>query len=437
MLTASTLSGVIFGLAPALSASRHDLVAAFKDDGTRTTGSRRSAWLRNTLVVSEVALCMLLLVGAGLLIQTFVKMRGIDPGFDVRGVLTAQMSLLGDRYRTTDDVSQFFDQALERIRRIPGVQSAAVVNSIPIDFGLNMTVEILDGREKTEEPLTDWRYASTDYFEVMGIPIVAGRGFEGRDRGGAPRVAVVSERFASHFFKDKPAIGQRLRVFRTEAPIEIVGIARDVREQGLVGELPSVMYVPVSQATFGGIVTSHTYFPMNWVIRSNRLGPELIRDVREAVRSLDPTLPFSAFRTMEEVKARHTSGQQFQMTLLAGFAVIGLLLAAAGIYGLVAYSVAQRTREFGIRLALGATRERILASVLRQGALMAAAGVAIGTLAAIVFSRALQNFVYGVSTLDIATFVAVGALLIVVALVASLVPAIRAVRLNPVAALRG
>jgi predicted permease len=434
MLAASTLCGLLFGLAPALSASRHDLVEAFKDDGTRTTGSRRSAWLRGTLVVSEVALCMLLLVGAGLLIQTFMKMRAIDPGFDVRAVMVAQMSLQGDRYETTADVSRFFEQALDRIQRIPGVEAAAVVNSIPIDQGLNLTVEILDGREKTEQPLTDWRYASRNYFAVMGIPIIAGRGFEERDRAGAPPVAVVSEEFARHFFKDTPAIGQRIRVFRTEAPIEIVGIARDVREQGLVGPLPSVMYVPVSQATFAGIAASHTYFPMNWVIRGNT--SDVIRDIREAVRSIDPTLPFSTFRTMDEVKAAHTSDQQFHMTLLVGFAAIGLLLAAAGIYGLIAYSVTQRTREFGIRLALGATRERILVSVLRQGAIMSTAGVVIGTIAAVAFNRTLQNFVYGVSTLDLTTFIAVGALLIAVAVVASLVPALRAVRLNPVAALR-
>ena len=439
MLALSIVTGLLFGLAPALSLSRHDLVEAFKDDGTRSIGSRRSGWLRKVLVVSEVALCMLLLLGAGLLIQTFVQMRAIDPGFDPRGLLTARMSLQGERYGTSADLNRFFEQALEGIRRIPGVQSASVVNCVPIERGLNMNVDVIDGPEHFEgmATLTDWRYAGLDYFKTMGIPVVAGRGFVESDRAGAPPVAVVNEAFARHFFRNTNPIGHHIGMWKTDESIEVVGVAKDLREGGdLTGPPVAIMYVPVTQANIKWIRASHTYFPMSWVVRSSNTGAETIRQIREAVRKVDPKQPFSSFVTMEDIKAASMADQTFQMTLLTGLAAIGLVLAFAGIYGLIAYTVAQRTRELGIRIALGATRGRILRGVLREGTLLATTGVVMGVACGVVCTRALQNYVYGVSTLDPVTFASVGVLLIGVAAIASLVPAIRAVRLSPTTALR-
>jgi putative ABC transport system permease protein len=439
MLALSIVTGLLFGLAPALSLSRHDLVEAFKDDGTRSIGSRRSGWLRRVLVVSEVALCMLLLLGAGLLIQTFVKMRAIDPGFDPRALLTARMSLQGERYGTSADLNRFFEQALEGIRRIPGVQSASVVNCVPIERGLNMNVDVIDGPEHFEgmATLTDWRYAGLDYFKTMGIPLVAGRGFVESDRAGAPPVAVVNEAFARHFFRNTNPIGHHIGMWKTDESIEVVGVAKDLREGGdLTGPPVAIMYVPVTQANIKWIRVSHTYFPMSWVVRSSNTSAETIRQIREAVRKVDPKQPFSSFVTMEDIKAASMADQTFQMTLLTGLAAIGLVLAFAGIYGLIAYTVAQRTRELGIRIALGATRGRILRGVLREGTLLATTGVVIGVACGVVCTRALQNYVYGVSTLDPVTFASVGVLLIGVAAIASLVPAIRAVRLSPTTALR-
>jgi predicted permease len=439
MLAVSIVTGLLFGLAPALSLSRHDLVEAFKDDGTRSAGSRRSGWLRKVLVVAEVALCMLLLLGAGLLIQTFVRMRAIDPGFDPHGLLTARMSLQGERYGTSADLNRFFDEALERIRRIPGVQSASIVNCVPIERGLNMNVDVLDGPEHFEgmATLADWRYAGLDYFKTMGIQIVSGRDFAESDRAGAPPVALVNEAFARHFFKNTNPIGHRIGMFRTDESIEVVGIAKDLREGGdLTGPPLPIMYVPVTQANMKWIRASHTYFPMRWVVRSRNTGAETVRQIREAVRTVDPKQPFSSFVTMEEIKAGSMSDQTFQMTLLTSLAAIGLVLAFAGIYGLIAYTVAQRTREFGIRIALGATRGRILRGVLGEGAILAMTGVVIGVACGVVCTRALQNYVYGVSTLDPITFTSVGVLLITVAAAASVVPALRAVRLNPTVALR-
>jgi predicted permease len=436
MLLLSATTGLLFGLAPALSLSRHELVEAFKEDGTRTTSNRRSAWLRKTLAVAEIALCMLLLIGAALLIQTFAKMRAVDPGFDVRHVLTARMSMQGDRYATREAVNRFFDRGLEQIRRIPGVQSAAVVNGVPIARALNLNVDVLDGPVVIERALVDWRYATTGYFDTMRIPIVSGRGFQDRDRAGAPPVAVVSEQFGRKFLKGANPLGHHIRVFTDDGAIEIVGVAKDLSESGLVEPPIPVMYVPVSQANIAGIRASHTYYPMSWVVRASNTGPELVRRIREELRGVDPKQPVSAFVTMEEVKAAAMSDETFQMTLLATLAGVGLVLATAGIYGLIAYSVAQRTREFGIRMALGATRDRIVRTVLLQGASLGVIGVGVGLAGALAFTRTLQNFVYGVSTLDPATFGAVSVLLVIVACVASVVPALRAVRLNPTTALR-
>jgi putative ABC transport system permease protein len=437
----AVFTGLLFGLAPALSVSRANLVESFKDDGTRSIGTARAAWLRRAIVVSEVALCVLLLVGAGLLIKTFSRMSAIDPGFDPRRLVTARMALQGERYSTRDTYTRFFDEGLERLRRIPGVESAAIVNGVPIERGLNLNVDILDvlgadGRMRFEDAVTDWRYASTGYFSTMGIPIVRGRGFEERDRAGAAPVAVVNQEFARRFYGDASALGRRIRVYDDDGSIEIVGIAKDVREQGLTARLPPVMYVPASQANPAGVRTSHTYFQMSWVVKTRENAGPIDREVREALRSLDPAQPLSAFRTMEQVKGAAVDAERFQMTLMSVFAAVGLLLATAGVYGVVSYSAAQRTREFGIRMALGATRGRILGSVLRSGATLALTGVLVGVAGSLASARVLQGFVWGVSTTDPATYMSVAALLIGVALVASLLPALHAVRQDPVRALR-
>ena len=434
-------TGILFGLAPAITLSRPDLVEAFKDDGTRSVGSRRSAWLRQSLVVGEVALCMLLLVGAALLVQTFVRMRAVDPGFDPARVVTARMSLQGASYAKPEAYTRFFEQGLERLRRIPGVRAAAIVNGVPIERGLNLNVDILDvrdadGKLRFENALTDWRYASTDYFSTMGIRIAEGRGFAEGDRAGAPPVAVVNEAFARQFFKDMRALGQHVRVFDSDGAIEVVGIAKDVREAGLTGPIPAVMYVPVLQANPSGVNASHTYFQMSWVVRADTPGPALEREMREALRTLDPKQPISSFRTMDEIKSAAVDDQRFQMTLLGLFAGVGLVLASAGVYGLVSYSAAQRTREFGIRMALGAPRALILRTVVASGAILALVGVAVGIAASVASKQVLARFVWGISPLDPMTIAGVALVLVVVAVLASLVPALRAVRLNPVTALR-
>ena len=431
----SVVTGLLFGLAPALSLSRHDLVGAFKDDGTRTTGSRRTGWLRRGLVVGEVALCMLLLVGAGLLIQTFLRLRAVDPGFDLRNVLTARMSLLGERqFATASSVNDLFARGLERIRQIPGVQAAAVVSGVPIEQGLNMNFDYLD-TPAVETELTDWRYATPEYFAAMGIQVVQGRGLQDTDRAGAPRVAVVSEGFAKRLLKGN-ALGRRIQIFSADGPIEIVGVVRDLNGPRLGRIGPPVMYMSTAQASDAEMRTTHQYFQVSWIVKTSTNSPEIARRVREELRAVAPRQPVTVMRTMEDVKARAMQTETFQMALLSTFAGLGLVLAAAGIYGLLAYSVVQRTREFGIRIALCASRRSILESVVRQGAMLALIGVVLGAGAALWLTRTLKSFLFGVSTLDLTTFIVVGSLLVAVAALASFVPALRAVRLNPVTALR-
>jgi putative ABC transport system permease protein len=429
-------TGVLFGLAPAASLSRTDLAAAFRYDGTRTMGGPRSAILRSTLVVAEIALCMLLLVGAGLLLQTFVRLRAVDPGFDPRGVVRARMSLQGGRYASAADANRFFAQGLDRLRAIPGVRGAAVVNGVPIERGLNLGVEVLDGPAPPQKRYVEWRYASADYFSVMGIPIVAGRAFTEGDRAGAPPIAVVNEAFVRLYLKGTTGLGYHIRVYDSDGSIEIVGIARDVREGGLKSRIPPLMYVPVTQANEAGIRSAHTYFPMSWVVRTTAGAPNLEASMRDAIRAVDPRQPFSSFATMDEVKANAFASERRQMSLLGGLAAIGLLLAAAGVYGLIAYTVAQRTREIGLRVALGATRGRILRSIVVNGALTASAGIVVGLIASVAFARTLDSVVWGVTTVHIPTLAAVATVLLLVSMLATVVPAIRATRLNPIAALR-
>ncbi|HEY7500066.1 MAG TPA: ABC transporter permease [Vicinamibacterales bacterium] len=440
-LAIAIATGLVFGLAPAVAVSHASLVDAFRETGAGAISSGRSAWVRRTLVVAEIALCMLLLVGAGLLVKTFIRIRAIEPGFDLTNVVTARMSLQGERYATPESYLRFFEQGIERLRRIPGVRSAAVVNGVPIERGLNLNVDILDvldgsGKLRFEDALTDWRYVSVEYFSTMGMRAASGRTFNESDTKGAPPVALVNEEFQRRFYGGESAVGHRIRVYDSDGAIEIVGIVRNVKESGLTSRPIPVMYVPLAQANPSGVRTSHGYFPMSWVVKTSAASPSIEREIREAFRDLDPRQPVSSFRTMEDVRSASMGDRRFQMTLLMVFASIGLLLATAGVYGVVAYTAGQRTREFGIRLALGATRARILRTVIADGVLLAIVGVAIGIGASLLSARAIEGFVWGVSPRDPATFAIVAAVLVVVTIGASLVPALRAIRLNPIRAIR-
>ncbi|MBI3664829.1 MAG: ABC transporter permease [Acidobacteria bacterium] len=435
----SLLTGIVFGLAPALEITRLDLSEAFKAGGGRTTSGRRAGWLRQALVVAEVALCMVLLVGAGLLVRTFMNLRRVNPGLDPHNVLTAQMSLYGDRYRTAEKLAAFYESGLARIRQLPGVEGAAVISNLPIERGLNMPAFLVDGPLAGETRMSDWRYITPDYFRVMKIPLLAGRYLEEADTARSANVAVVNQEFARRYFANGEAIGRHIQTFRGadgERAREIVGIVGDVKERGLDGPARPVMHVPVSQAPDRALGATHYWFQVSWVVRAREGGSGLIADMQQKVRAVDPEQPFSGFRTMEQVMAGSLRQQQFQMMLLGLFAALALALAAAGIYGLISYSVVQRTQEIGIRLALGATAGSLVRAIVWQGTALAGAGVAAGLIAALALTRLLERFVFGVGTADPATFLGVAMLLVAVAAAASLIPALRVVRLNPMDTLR-
>jgi predicted permease len=430
-------TGLLFGLAPALAASRLDLAEAFKEDGTRAAVGGRAGWIRRALVTVQVASCMVLLVGAALLVRTVVNLRSVELGFDPFNLLTAQMSVNRSTYPGGGEVDQFYARALERIRQLPGVESAAVVSGLPVERGLNLLVHVLDGPAPREDQQTDWRYATPEYFAVMRIPLVSGRALAESDRGGGPPVAVVNERFARVYFDGRHAVGGHIRLFdRQGPPVEIVGVVGNVQEQGLAGAALPTVYVPAAQAPEPILELAHHWFPVSWVIRTRPGSPPSSNAIRDEVRAVDSTQPFSTFRTMDEVIAESIAAERFQAVLLGGFALVALALAAAGLYGVVAYTVAQRTREIGIRMALGATVHDILRSVLGHGVRLAAAGVAVGCVGALALTRFLESVVFGVSTVDPATFTGVALFLLALATVASLIPAVRAARLNPMRTLR-
>ena len=310
---------------------------------------------------------------------------------------------------------------------------------MPLERALNLNVDVLDGPEKFEDELTDWRYASPDYFsDAPRRRSSPGRGFTEADRAGAPPVAVVSEQFARRFFKGSSPLGRHIRVFDADGSIEIVGVVRDLKEGGLRWRPLPVMYVPVAQAQAAAIRTTHSYFHASWVVRADAPGAALRRQIEEAAsRGGSGAADCAVPRRWTSRRCGRWREERFQLTLLGAFAGVGLILASAGIYGLIAYSVAERTRELGIRIALGASRQRILRSILGQGLRLAVSGVIIGAAIAAFAARVLRNFVWGVTTGDPATFVAVGLLLVIVAALASLIPAVRAVRVSPVQALRG
>ena len=438
-LAVASATGVLFGMAPALQARRVDIWGELQSAGGRTASGGR-ARLRDALVISEVALCTVLLIGAGLLVRTYVNLRNVELGFDPEGVVAARMRLQGAGYESAREVAAFFDESLARLRELPGVDSAAAVSNLPVERGLNLPIRIPHGLDAGEITSVDWRYASPEYFEVMSIPLLRGRYLGVRDAAGSPPVAVVNREFARRFFGDDDPIGVHVELHRfsdevDDAPRQIVGVVGDVKTRGLAGPARPTMFVPVGQLPDGLLRVVHGFFQPNWVIRS-RPGAEISPAAREVLSSLDPLQAFIGTRTMDQVVESSIQQQRFQSALIAVFAALALAMAAGGIYGLIAYAVSQRTREIGIRMALGASAETVLGTIVRQGVTLGAIGVMLGVVASLALTRFLQSFVFGVSTSDPATFGVVGTLLVGTAALASLIPALSVLRLDPAATLR-
>ncbi len=443
-LGVSVFTGVLFGLIPAFNASRTDLNATLKESGLRAGSGLRQNKARSILVVTEMALALVLLVGAALLIRTFGALRSVDPGFDARNVLTMQMSLTGTRFNKAAGVNQLVREVQRHVESLPGVTALASTCCLPLEggFGLPLTIE---GRPLTDGPFhggASWHPVSPRYFQVFKIPLVHGRMFTERDDGGAVPVVLINEGLAKQFWPNSDAVGQRITIGKgigpefAEAPREIVGIVGDVRGQGLNNNPDPIMYVPVAQVTDGVTALNNGIIPITWTIRTNVEPYSVSKEIQEALRTASGGLPVAHIRSMEQVRGESTSRTDFNVTLLVIFASLALLLAAIGIYGLMAYSVQQRTQEIGIRMALGASAQDVRKMVVRQGMALALAGVIIGVAAALGVTRLMASLLYGVTPRDPIAMTSVALLLVGVALAATYLPARRASQMDPVESLR-
>jgi predicted permease len=389
-LAISLLTGILFGLVPAFSASRTDLNSSLKESSNRAGTGFRQGRARALLVVSEVSLALVLLVGAALLIRTFIALHSVDPGFDAHNVLTMEMSLTGDRYAKTAGVAQLSFEGRERLNAIPGVEDSAFTCCLPIQgqFGLPFAIVGRPVDPAKGEPGAGWMSASPDYYKVFKIPVLKGREFNDHDTASSPSVVLINQAFAKQFFPNQNPLGQQLLVGKGmgppfEEPARlIIGVVANTHEGGLSRDPGSLMIVPDAQVSDGMTALNANFLPLRWVVRTHGDPHSLIAQIVEQLRVASGGFPVAHVRTMDEIVSRSTSRESFNMTLLTIFGVVALILAAIGIYGLMAYSVEQRTQEMGIRMALGADRATIRKLVVWQGMRLALVGVVLGIAAA-------------------------------------------------------
>ncbi|HKP86634.1 MAG TPA: ABC transporter permease, partial [Blastocatellia bacterium] len=433
-LLISLASGVVFGLAPALYSSRLNLNESLKEGGRGTSESLGRRRLRNALVVSEIALSLMLLIGAGLMIKSFVRLQGVSPGFDPENILTLQTSLPGSKYQETGKTLAFYKQLLNKVESLPGVQSAGIAFSLPpnlLEVSDNYAVEEHPTPPGESDPIAPVNFVSTNFFKAMGVPLLSGRFFTDADNADSPDVVIISEAMAKRYFGNESPIGKRFKqggLDRTGNPwMEIVGVVGDVKYSGLDSKPEPAFYLPHLQATLRS---------MYMVVRTSSNPMSLAPAIRQEVWALDKDQPVARVRTMEELLSRSVSQPRFRTLLIGVFAGVALLLAAVGIYGVISYSVTQRTHEFGIRMALGARQGNVLKMVVGEGMKLALIGTAIGLAASYFATRVLSSLLFGVSATDPLTFAGISLLLTAVVFVASYVPARRATKVDPMVALR-
>ena len=440
----SLATGIIFGLIPALHAARADLTSTLKESAGRSGTGFRQNKARSVLVVVEVALALILLVGSALLIRTSLALRAVDPGFNPSNVLTMRMSVSSPQFVKADAVERLVRTGVEHLRGVPGVEMASATCCVPLEGGYGLPF-IIAGRPLKDAPSHGgggWLTVSPGYFEVFRIAMKRGRSFTDRDDAQGPPVVIINESFAKQFLKDGDPLAERLiigksfmREFASEQPRQIVGVASDVRDGGLNRDPQPAMYVPQAQIPDAANALNVRLTPIAWVVRTRMSPYAASATVQEQLRQVTG-LPVSDVRSMEDVVSRSVSRQQFNMLLMTVFASSALLLAAIGIYGLMAYSVEQRTQEIGIRLALGANTGDVRRMVIRQGMRLAVVGLVIGLASSFGLARVIANLLFGVTPRDPLVFTAAPLLLAAVAFIGVYLPARRAVRVDPVIALR-
>lgn len=432
-LSAAAISALAFGLGPALAAARAPLSDSLKEGG-RGGESHALRRLRSVLVIGQIGLSVLLLTGAGLFLRSLQQLGNVAPGFQVppSQVLTMRVSPTGPRYNPTPNLAAYWDQLLARVRAVPGVANASIAITMPPDrlaFTDGYEIEGKPAPAGSEHPSVPVPFVSRDYFQTLGIPLLNGRTFDTRDRAGTPPVTVISETFARRHFPNENPVGRRIRHGNIQGNpfMEIIGVVGNVKYQGVETEDTPVYYELSDQSPSR---------PMWLLVRTQGDAAALTQTIRGEIRAIDPNVPVDRISTMVEALGESVSLPRFRGFLMSVFAAAALLLAAIGIYGLIAYSVAQRRQEIGIRIALGATRSGVIGLIVGQGGRLAIAGIGIGLAAAAATGRYLEKMLFGITPSDAVTFAAVPLLLAAVAILASLVPALRAAAIDPVTTLR-
>jgi putative ABC transport system permease protein len=430
-LAVAVITGILFGLVPAFRASSQEIYEKLGEATARVSSGRRHGRFRAALVVSEVALCLVLLTGAALLIETFWHVLSTDPGFNPTRVLSVEVYLSGSHYNSTSAVARFYDQAEQRLQALPGVQSAAVVaDGLPLQRGLNMGVEV-DGKQ--DWPTLGLRSIQADYFPTLGVPLMLGRAFTPADNEQAPHVAVISESAARVLFPGRNPRGEILHTAGSDW--QVVGVSGDVKSY-LDEPVQPTIYVPLAQMPFPMMQMFASWFATDIVVRTSSDPLALSHTIEQQLQAIDPSIGIGHIRTMEQVRSASVAMRQFNMTLLSLFAALALVLAAIGIYGVIAYAVTQRTHEIGVRIALGAERGDVMRLLLAQGMFLAGFGIGMGIAGALALTRLLESYLYRVQPTDPIALGATALLLGAVAMLASYIPARRAAKVDPMVALR-
>jgi predicted permease len=432
-LLVSFVTGIVFGLAPALQASKLDLNESLKEGLRGTTGGVRQNRLRSLLVVSEMAMALVLLIGATLLVKSFVRLLEVKPGFNPARVLTMDIQLPDlppSRYASDDAQKAFFQQAIDRIKTLPGVEAASGVVSLPLSGAFESTDVIVPGQESlndAQRPEADYTTITPEFFRTLQIPLLQGRQFTAQDTKGAPGVIIINDILARKLWPNEEPLGKRFRVGFEKEPREVVAVVGSIRQTTLDAEARPAMYLPHLQFPTSGLTV---------LVRTSGDPLSLAGAVRDEVRAIDKDVPVTHIQTMDQVFGASLAQQRFSMLVVGLFAVLALALSTIGIYGVMAYSVSRRAHEIGVRMALGARAGQVMKLVLKEGMTLALAGIAIGLVGAFALTRVMATLLFGVGAKDPLTFISVALVLAAVALAACFIPARRATKVDPLVALR-
>jgi putative ABC transport system permease protein len=428
-LSISLLTGLVFGVAPAMQATNPDLTQSLKE-GAKGSESGRQGRLRSAIIVAEVAISLVVLIGTGLLMKSFARLTSVDPGFKAERLLTFNVQLA--EYEAPEQRAQFAAKIIDEIKRLPGVESVGGGTGLPPNIAQRVTRFEVEGKEITnpQERSAYFLAISPDYFRALGAELSEGRAFDERDDKSSPEVVIIHESFANRLFPDEDPIGKRIKLINPEQKDDwrtIVGVVKDIKYSGLDDEDQPAIYTPFAQTPF---LWSYMF------VRTTADPAQLTASVASAVKSANPNLVAAGVQPMEQLLDRSVARERLNLILFGSFAVLALLLAAVGIYGVISYSVAQRTREIGIRVALGASRADVLRLVIGRGAVLTVIGVAVGLVASFALTRLMSSMLFNVSTTDPLVFISISVILIAVSLLASYIPASRAMKVDPIESLR-